>query len=154
MKKRSLLVLAAAALSVMFVFGMVYAAQQAPDSITMNSKVYKKHKKTLVNVSHKKHNVDYKIACVDCHHVFEGGKNVWKEGDAVQKCDAAECHDKAKAPRAKKGEKRVSRKDKAKQGFHYSAIHENCVGCHKDLKKKAKPTGPTACKDCHPKKAK
>ena len=38
--------------------------------------------------------------------------------------------------------------------YHYSAIHANCQGCHKDLKKAKKPTGPTACKDCHPKKKK
>ena len=154
MKKRLLIVLLVAALSVVFLFAVVYATQQAPDNITMESKVYKKHKKALVNLSHKKHNVDYKIPCNDCHHVFKDGKNVWKEGDAVQACDAKECHDKAKAPKTKKGEKKMSRTDKAKGGFHYSAIHENCVGCHKDLKKAKKPTGPTKCAECHPKKKK
>ena len=154
MKKRSLLVLAAAAMGVVFLFAFVYAAQQAPDNITMNSKVYAKHKKALVTLTHKKHSVDYKVACTDCHHIYKDGKNVWKEGDAVQKCDAKACHDKAKAPKTKEGEKKLSRMEKLKQGYHYSAIHENCVGCHKKLKKAAKPTGPTACKDCHPKKKK
>ncbi|NVM21274.1 MAG: cytochrome c3 family protein [Desulfobacterales bacterium] len=149
MKKRSLLMLVFAAMAVVFVFSVVYAAQQAPDNITMNSKVYKKHKKVLVNLTHKKHNVDYKIGCTDCHHVYKDGKNVWKEGDEVQKCDA--CHKEAKAPKAKEGEPKLSKKEKIK-GFHYSAIHANCVGCHKDLKAAAKPTGPTVCKDCHPKK--
>ena len=151
MKKRLLIVLVAAALGVVFLFAFVYAAQQAPDTITMESKVYKKHKKALVTLSHKKHNVDYAIPCADCHHVYKEGKNVWKEGAAVQACDAKECHDKAKAPKTKEGEPKLSREEKAKQGYHYSAIHENCVGCHKDLKKAKKPTGPTACKDCHPK---
>jgi hypothetical protein len=156
MKKGSLLVLAVAALSVVFIFTVVYATQKAPvkkapDNITMESKVFKKHKKALVTLSHKKHNVDYKIVCTDCHHVYKDGKNVWKEADAVQKCGSKGCHDKAKAPKAKEGEKKLSRKEKASQGYCYSAIHENCVGCHKDLKKKKKPTGPTACKECHPK---
>ena len=148
--KRSLLVLTALAMGVVFVFAVAHASDPA-DTMTMDSKIFDKHTKGLVTFTHKKHNVDYKIACTDCHHVFEGGKNVWKEGDAVQKCDA--CHSQDKAPKAKEGEKGLSKKVKIKQ-FHYSAIHENCVGCHKDLKKKAKPTGPTACKDCHPKKTK
>ncbi len=149
MKKRSLLMLAVAAMAVVFLFAVVYAAQQAPDTMTMNSGVYAKHKKTLVTFTHKKHNVDYKISCTECHHVYEGGKNVWKEGDNVQKCDA--CHKEAKAPAAKEGEPKLSKKEKIKK-YHYSAIHENCKGCHADLKKAGKPAGPTVCKDCHPKK--
>lgn len=152
MKKSSLLVLTVAAMAVVFLFTCIHATcAEAPDDITMNSKVFKKHKKALVTLTHKKHNVDYKIACADCHHVYKDGKNVWNKGDPVQKCDAEGCHSKAKAPKAKEGEKKLSRKEKASQGYHYSAIHENCVGCHKNLKKAAKPTGPTACKDCHPK---
>jgi len=155
MKKKSLLVLGVAALSVVFLFAVVYATQQAPDTITMESKVYKKHKKTLVNLSHKKHNVDYAIPCNDCHHVYKDGKNVWKEGEEVKKCDAEGCHSKAKAPKAKEGEKKLSRKEKASQGYHYSAVHENCVGCHKAIKKKDKTKAvPTKCTECHPKKKK
>jgi hypothetical protein len=151
MKKRSLLVLAVAALGVVFLFAGVYATQQAPDSMTMESKVFKKHKKALVTLSHKKHNVDYKIGCADCHHVYKDGKNVWKEGDEVKKCDA--CHTEAKAPKAKEGEPKLSKAEKIKK-YYYSAIHENCAGCHKANKKagKEKP-GPTACKECHPKPA-
>lgn len=149
MKKSSLLMLTVAAMAFVFLFTCIHATcAEAPDDITMNSKVYKKHKKALVTLTHKKHNVDYKIACADCHHVYKDGKNVWKEGDAVQKCD--ECHSEAKAPKVKKGEPKIPKKEKILK-YHYSAIHENCVGCHKDLKKAAKPTGPTTCKDCHPK---
>ncbi|MBW2020748.1 MAG: cytochrome c3 family protein [Deltaproteobacteria bacterium] len=148
MKKRSLLVLATVALGVVFLFAIV-SATEAPETITMESKVFKKHKKSLVTFTHHKHNVDYKIGCADCHHVYKDGKNVWKEGDEVKKCDA--CHTEAKAPRAKKGEPKLSKKEKIKK-YYYSAIHENCVGCHKGLKKAGQPTGPTACKGCHPKK--
>ena len=153
MKKRSLLTLAVAGMAVAFLLSVVYAAQEVADTITMNSGVYAKHKKALVNLSHKKHNVDYKIPCMDCHHVYKDGKNVWKQGDVVQKCDVKECHSKAKAPKAKEGEKRLSRTEKARQGFHYSAIHENCVGCHKVAKKEGK-VAPTKCVECHPKPAK
>ena len=115
--------------------------------ITMNSNVYGKHKKPLVTFSHKKHNADYKIACVDCHHVLKDGKNVWKEGDDVQKCDT--CHSEAKAPSGKDAPK-LSKQEKIMK-YHYSAIHENCVGCHKAEKKKGKDA-PSSCKDCHLKK--
>jgi len=153
MKKRSLLVLAVAALGVVFLFAGVYATQQAaPDCMTMESKVFAKHKKALVSFGHKKHNVDYKIGCADCHHVYKDGKNVWKEGDEVQKCDA--CHSEAKAPKAKEGEPKLSKAEKIKK-YYYSAIHENCAGCHKANKKKGmeKP-GPVSCKECHPTAAK
>jgi hypothetical protein len=148
MKRRSLIVSAVVALAVVFLCVGVYATQQAPDTMTMDSKVFAKHTKTLVTFNHKKHNVDYKLACTECHHHFEGGKNVWKEGDEVKKCDV--CHTEAKAPTGKEAPK-LSKKEEI-QKYYFSAIHENCVGCHKDLKKAAKPTGPTACKDCHPAK--
>jgi hypothetical protein len=148
MKKRSLAALAVIVFGMVFVFAVVYAVQQAADEMTMNSKVYDKHKKALVTFTHKKHNVDYKISCTDCHHVFKDGKNIWKEGDEVQRCDA--CHSESKAPTGKDAPKLCKKEKIAK--YHYSAIHENCVGCHKDLKKAGKPTGPTACKQCHPQK--
>ncbi|MBW2108865.1 MAG: cytochrome c3 family protein [Deltaproteobacteria bacterium] len=140
MRKR-LLVLMVAAMSVAFVISSV-CATSAPDKIVMNNKVFKKHKKALVHFTHKKHHEQYKVACTECHHVMKDGKNVWKDGDPVQKC--TECHKGAKA----KG--KMPKAEKIK-GFYYNAIHANCVGCHKDMKKKGKKA-PSACKDCHPKK--
>jgi hypothetical protein len=82
--------------------------------------------------------------------VYKDGKNVWKEGDEVQKCAA--CHSEAKAPKPKEGEPKMSKAEKIKK-YYYSAIHENCVGCHKANKKKGMASpGPTACKECHPQK--
>jgi hypothetical protein len=151
MKKRSLITVAVAALGVVFLVAGVYAIQQAPDTITMDSKVFPKHTKGLVTFSHKKHNVDYKNACTECHHMYKDGKNVWKEGDEVKKCDA--CHSEAKAPTGAEAPK-LSKEEKIKK-YYYDAIHENCKGCHADLKKKdpAKAV-PTKCTECHPKEAK
>jgi hypothetical protein len=148
MKKRSLMVLTATALGVVFLFALAYATQQAPDTLTMESKLFPKHKKSLVTFHHKKHNVDHKIACADCHHKYTDGKNVWKEGDEVKKCDA--CHTEAKAPKGADAPK-LSKAEEI-QKYYYSAIHQNCVGCHKDLKK-ADPAKviPTKCTECHPK---
>ncbi len=146
--KKSMLVLSVAVLSVVFLFAVVSATQQAADTMTMESKLFSTHTKGLVTFSHKKHNADYKVPCAECHHAYADGKNTWKEGDEVQKCGA--CHTEAKAPAGADAPK-LSEEEKI-QKYYYSAIHENCAGCHRALKKEAKPTGPTTCKECHPAK--
>jgi hypothetical protein len=130
--------------------GVALATDKGPETITMDSKVYAKHTKALVTFSHAKHNVDYNITCTECHHNYQDGKNVWKEGDEVKKCDS--CHTGAKAPKAKEGEPALSKEEVIK-GYHYSAIHENCKGCHKAAAKEGK-AAPTKCTECHPKAAK
>lgn len=147
MKKRALQVLLAAILSAGLLFAVVHAAQQAPDEMVMNSKVYPKHTKTLVTFTHKRHNSDYKIPCTGCHHTYKDSKNTWQQGDEVKKCDV--CHSEAKAPTGKEAPV-LSEQEKIER-YHYSAMHENCKGCHSDLKKAGKSAGPTVCKDCHPK---
>ncbi|MEA3386133.1 MAG: cytochrome c3 family protein [Thermodesulfobacteriota bacterium] len=146
MRSKKVLSLLVAVCFSLVMAGIAVAADKGPETITMDSKVYAKHKKSLVVLSHAKHNVDYGIACAECHHVYKDGKNVWKEGDAVQKCDA--CHSEAKAPR----EPKLSKEEKIK-GYHYSAIHDNCKVCHKAAAKEGK-AAPTKCGECHPKAAK
>jgi hypothetical protein len=143
MKKRSLLLtLGILIVGTMFIVSGVMASD-VPDTLTMESKCYKTRKKLHQPFTHKKHAADYKIACTDCHHEFKDGKNVWKEGQAVKKCDA--CHTDPEKPKGKE----VTREQQI--ASHYWAIHENCVGCHKELKTAQKPTGPTSCTQCHPK---
>ena len=96
-----------------------------------NTATFGKLTKSPVEFTHKKHAVDHKIQCTECHHVFKDKKNVWKEGDKVQKC--AECH---KSPKQNEGEMLSL----------YNAFHKNCRDCHKEAKK-----GPTKCDECHPK---
>ena len=145
--KNKRILLGASFVGVVCLVASAIASQQVPEQKTMDSKVYATHKKKLVTFTHKKHSGDYKIPCADCHHVYKDGKNVWEEGAVVQKC--GECHSEAKAPKGKDAPK-LSKAEKIEK-YHYSAIHENCVGCHKAEKKKGKKA-PTACKDCHPKK--
>ncbi len=149
-------------LGAIVLFGTVKAQEpcQAPETVTMHSKAWD----TAVNVvgeheihgkqyqdftfNHKKHNVDYKVACTECHHVYQEGKNVWKEGDPVKKCD--ECHN------------IVDLTKKTDPMSLYAAFHDNCVGCHKEHMKEWKATGkaagepkpevPVGCTKCHSKK--
>jgi hypothetical protein len=114
--------------------GMPTAADVA-EVIVINNQGYDQDRRGPVNFSHKKHAEDYKVACNDCHHEFENGTNVWKEGDPVKQC--IECHD----PIEKKGNAEKLQ----------TAFHDNCQGCHRDLKDKEAPF--KKCTDCHEKKS-
>lgn len=147
---RLLLILVALAVAGAFMSTGIYAGTKVDDVITMENPAYK-HKKAIVKFTHKKHNEEYKIGCGDCHH-DENNKPVdVKLGDDVKGC--IECHKKPGKAKAKKGEKLT---DKQQREFHANAIHDNCIGCHKDfnMKKTGKKTGgptPTKCAECHPK---
>jgi hypothetical protein len=106
-------------------------AAKAPDKVTLKGAT-----KGPVEFTHKTHAETLKIACTECHHVKKDGKNVWKQGDPVQKCDA--CH---KAT-AKPGDKPMGLKE---------AFHKNCVDCHKKEKAAGKKA-PVSCTECHPAK--
>lgn len=79
-----------------------------------------------VTFTHKKHVDNYKIDCLKCHHT-------WKKGETTGKL-CKDCH------KAKTEGKDLSAKD---------AYHKSCKGCHDDLKKANKPTGPAGCTQCH-----
>jgi len=119
--------------------------QAVPDEVKLKNKGYAKDKKGPVKFTHKKHHADYKIACAECHHVYKDGKNVWKDGDHVDKC--SKCHPIIweKGKKKKKGEAMKLQ----------NAYHRNCKNCHKALLKEDKPTGPSKkCNQCHAKKKK
>jgi len=130
-KSRLRLIMAVVLTGLIFLTVGVLTAADAPDVINIENKGYKSDKKGPVKFTHKKHATDYKVKCADCHHVYKDGKNVWKEGDPVQKCSA--CHD----PEEKKGNA-----DKLQLSYH-----KNCQGCHKELKDKDAPY--KKCNDCH-----
>lgn len=79
-----------------------------------------------VTFTHKKHIDNYKVDCLKCHHT-------WKKGETTGKL-CKDCH------KATAEGKTSSAKD---------AYHKSCKGCHDDLKKGGKPTGPAGCTQCH-----
>lgn len=143
MKSRSLLITIAVVTVSLFVAAGLYAAA-TPDVIQMNNPGFKKHKKAIVAFSHAKHSTDYKIACGDCHHDAAGKPLALKDGDPVKGC--GECH--KEFGKLSKADKKMKKADKVKK-YYEKAIHANCVGCHKKIKK-----GPKKCSECHPKKKK
>ncbi len=114
----------------------------SPAEVIINNTGYVKDKKGPVKFSHERHVKEHQIACKECHHVYENGKNVWKEGDPVKKC--VDCH----SPIRKKGQKPMDL-------MH--AYHKNCMGCHKKLAKEGKISRSEykklrKCNTCHAKK--
>ncbi len=157
MGKRSTILLMAVSVAFLFTAGSIYAGKTVDDVFHMENKAYKKHTKAIVTFSHKKHNVDYKIGCGECHHDDKGKPLAnLKMGDDVKGC--IECHKKpGKMPgdlKKELREKKASKKEIAavEMEYHAEAIHENCITCHRDYNKKNKTKdAPQTCSDCHPK---
>lgn len=114
--------------------------------ITIN-RLAKEPMRSEVTFPHAKH---FNYACQQCHHK-------WDTQTPIQSCQTSGCHDLAAKP---------DTKDKAELARYYKeAYHNNCIGCHKELKKeyqakensvlgvneKLPAPGPTACIQCHPK---
>ena len=123
--------------------GVSSAEQKVKDEIMIESKLWETKTYTPAKFTHQKHVEDYKIACQDCHHVYKDGKNVWKEGDHVQRCD--DCHTFAKTGKALKD----ATPEEQKLSL-YNAFHDNCRGCHTEHNKEHDTkAAPVRCTECH-----
>lgn len=155
MSKKLFTLLLAAGIAVFFTASGIQAGTKVDDVITMKSEILDAKRKkgpdakkpcALVEFTHKKHHEDYKISCGDCHHDKDGKPLAdLKAGDAVQKCQA--CHKRAKAQKADKTFQGKYKKKPVDIMHLESAIHENCIGCHKGEGLKVG----TKCGDCHKK---
>ena len=81
-------------------------------------------RKPPVPFSHRLHETR-RVACTQCHHEYEGRRNVWRQGQPVQQCQA--CH---------------SLRPEARRLDLKTAFHRQCKGCHLRLKQQGRPTGP------------
>jgi hypothetical protein len=119
-------------------------AEAPKGNVTIKSPAWEKHTKCPVDFSHQAHAEDYEIACADCHHVYKDGKNVWEQGQPA--CPCASCH----TDLTIEGEKKLP-EDQQKLNLKL-AYHDNCIACHRNLKKEDPKTGaPVTCTGCHPK---
>jgi hypothetical protein len=114
---------------------VVPKSNNVPDEIIINNKGYSQDRKPPVLFTHSNHSQMYNLSCDACHHLYEDGKNAWKESDPVNKC--IECHD----PIRSDGDVK-----KLKLAYHGS-----CVGCHSKLSKEGKSTDAPykQCYKCH-----
>ncbi len=138
-KNGVLMIAILAVAGLLFIAVDAMTATEPPDEILINNSGYKKKREGPVKFDHLKHSKEYGAKCTDCHHDYQDGKNVWKEGDPVKDCK--ECHD----PNGK-------HKD-SPMGLRY-AYHDNCEDCHEKVDKEEGKNAPrkTKCRDCHEKK--
>lgn len=135
--------LLAVSAGVLFCWAAISAAVvECPDEIIIKNDGWPSDKYENAKLSHTKHSKEYKAQCKDCHHVYKDGKNVWEEGQKVQKC--SECHNVYKL-----GKDLKDATEEEKKLSLYKAYHDNCKNCHKKEKK-----GPVKCDECHAKKGK
>lgn len=149
MRKKLFLIAVIVGVSMLFVAAGIYAGTKVDDVIKMENKAYKKHTKSIMSFSHKKHIEEYKAGCGECHHDDKGKPlDNLKEGDNVQNC--IECHKKSGERPKGKGAPKLSKKERL--DYHAEAIHYNCKDCHKKFNTKNKTKkAPTTCAKCHPK---
>jgi hypothetical protein len=107
-------------------------AQEAVMTLA-NKEVFKELQRPPVKFTHEDHMNVYPN-CTECHHVYQikDGKKVNTWSGEEQKC--SECH---------------KLDDTGKTLSLMNAYHQNCTGCHRDLSKEGKKTGPAACGECH-----
>ncbi|MFW6053028.1 MAG: cytochrome c3 family protein, partial [Desulfosalsimonas sp.] len=103
---------------------------------------FDEHEQAIVNFDHDEHSEGYEIGCGECHHDEDGEPlaDLACE-DEVQSC--FECHSGTGAgtPKDFMGPK----PDAEALESYYTAVHVNCVGCHKEQ------DGPKSCNECHAK---
>ena len=122
-----------------FVAVGVLTAADVADEFKIYTSGYPEKKRGAVAFTHAKHVKDHAVACDECHHDYKDGKNLWKEGDPVQKCCA--CHD----PGADK---------EATPRNLERAYHNNCRDCHRAfLKENPDSKVPAKCTECHERKS-
>jgi hypothetical protein len=137
LSRRGLGVLAMSVAVAFFWVAFSGAAVECPDEIMIHNEGWPQDKYEPAKLTHKKHATEYKVQCKDCHHVFKDGKNVWEEGQEVQKC--SECHNVYKL-----GKDLREASEEEKKLSLYKAYHDSCKGCHKKEEK-----GPVKCTECH-----
>lgn len=127
-------------ISIFFLSCSIYGlkANDIPEEITIDDQGFKVKRRGPVPFPHLSHAEDYGIACKECHHYYEDGKNVWKEGDPVNKC--IDCHD----PNENDGNIKNLR----------LAFHRNCKTCHQNMAKEGitEDAPYKKCSGCHEKK--
>jgi len=107
------------------------SATEPPAHSILQMPVRGVREKPPVFFSHRRHE-ERRIACDKCHHVYQGRRNVWRQGQPVKRCP--ECH---------------GFYPKGEQPDIKNALHLQCKGCHLKLRQQGRRAGPIKCRDCH-----
>jgi hypothetical protein len=93
-----------------------------------------------VTFSHGTHITNLKISCVHCHHDIEAG-------DTQVNNSCRDCHTEEGFPRF---EEAASLSEEEKIEYYLVALHQLCIDCHIDTKRKVTQSRPPiSCTRCH-----
>lgn len=93
-----------------------------------------------VRFAHKSHIVDYRIACVRCHHTLESD-------DVRADTPCKQCHTKDGFPRF---EAAAGLSTEERQQHFLVALHDQCIDCHIDVRLNHRSSSvPISCTRCH-----
>ncbi len=104
---------------------------EPPATSLLSIPVTGSRRKPPVKFSHRVHEAR-RVACTQCHHDYQGRRNVWHEGQPVEKCQA--CH--GLRPQARRPDLK-------------NAHHRQCKGCHLRVRQQGQQAGPIECQGCH-----
>ena len=95
------------------------------------------------------HSAHFDYACKECHHNWEGDTD-------LNSCTASGCHELTERPDTTDPSEAIL--------YFKKTFHKKCISCHAEIKRankaagasasvsaKMMKTGPTGCKECHPK---
>ena len=119
-----------------------------PDDISLDdNEVFASRSRPAVEFPHMQH-IDAEIECSDCHHRFKGGENVVDEGELEEDAEGIKC---SSCHKSEAGFRFKPDLDTTKRNLQ-QAYHRMCTGCHRQVSKDKKKSGPVTCGECHPKK--
>ena len=105
--------------------------------LSFNKKTYSSH---LVTFGHATHAMQYKIACIRCHHTLEQGAVAVEE-------TCKDCHSNTEMRSFVQAET-IPEEDR--MDYHFLAIHDQCMNCHREVRKADEwTTAPVGCWRCH-----
>jgi len=140
-----------------FLLGVAFAQGKFPDVIEFDGAAdgggsQNIHPSTYtgpVTFQHRKHQVDYKLQCSDCHHDGDAVKIMNSESTKSLRCGT--CHKKEGLVRGPIAENAMS--DDELIAHRPNALHLLCRGCHKKHNATVHVVkAPESCRICHTKR--
>ena len=131
----------ASSIMVLGLYGIGYVESEVPlvfkYDLRFNQWAYSNHSVTF---AHATHAMKYKIACIRCHHKLGEG------AIAVEKT-CRDCHANTEMKSFPQAE---SIPEEKRMDYYFLAIHDQCINCHKEVRKSDEWTkAPVGCWRCH-----
>ena len=135
------MLMAASTAIVLGIYGLGRAASEIPSVLTYDLAFNKAtHTAHTVTFEHAAHAMEYKIACVQCHHTLEMGATAVDE-------TCTDCHANTQMRSFSQAE---SIPENERLDYYFLALHDQCINCHRAAREADTWTrAPVGCWRCH-----